>query len=165
MRINNNINLNDFKTNNFSKEHESLKNLPKEFINFDEIGKGCWSQLRTVDMLDVKDNSFILMEITNLKNTLYNKSKKFKISVEIAKEFIKSEYREKLMESLLLLSLLTNNLNNKRITFKLILYDKKEDIFAYEYLKSYLNSILQEGDKCKITHIEDFIKYLNKQIK
>ncbi len=157
MRINH-INLEDFKTNDFSKEHELLKNLPKEFINFDEVRKACcWPQIRTVDMLEIKEKSVILIEITNLKKTLENISNKHKITVDVAKEFIKSEYREKLMESLLLLSLLRNDLNDKRIIYKLVLYDRKEDIFHHEYLRTYLNSILQKDDRCVITHIKDFI--------
>jgi hypothetical protein len=156
------INLDDFKTNDFSKEHELLKDLPKEYINFDEVRKVCWSQLRTVDMLEIKENSVILIEITNLKKTLENITNKHKITADIAKEFIKSEYREKLMESLLLLSLLTDNLNNKKVIYKLVLYDRKEDIFYHEYLKTYLNGILQEGDRCRITHIENFIRSIMK---
>jgi len=151
------INLEDFKTNDFSKEHELLKDLPKEYINFDEVGKVCWSQLRTVDMLEIREKSIILIEITNLKKTLENISNEHKISVDVAKEFIKSEYREKLMESLLLLSLLTNNLNNKKVIYKLVLYDRKEDIFRYEFLKTYLNSIMHGDDRCRITHVENFI--------
>ena len=151
------VNLDEYLTNDFSKDCPKLKNLSKKFINFDEVREKLYSQLRSVDFIEIYDNRVYLYEITTLKEQL----KQVKDSKSNIKELLKEEYRGKLFESLFLLSFI-KSINDKKVILKVLICedDCRKNIHAYLFLEGFLKSLLQKEDKAKILCVSQFLKTL-----
>ncbi|MEO2067883.1 MAG: hypothetical protein ABGX27_00005, partial [Desulfurobacteriaceae bacterium] len=110
-----------------------------------------WSQLRSVDALDIQNGKIVMYEFSTfrdlieyLKDTDFTQKQAFiKQLEEKLENDLFSEYREKLFESLFLLSVLGRNLNGSSIEFKIVVCaERKEDIVFYEHLKKKLKKHL-----------------------
>lgn len=140
------LNLDPDKTKNFSQDCQTFGNIEKELINFDEVRKGLWAQLSSVDAIDLTTIWPLLIEIIDIK--YYSTDDIEKLVVEM---------RRKIFESLLLLineGQIKINFKqpNHQFNFKLVFCDgKKEDVRGYELLKAKITNVLSPFGKCYIS--------------
>jgi len=132
------INLERYKSNNFSEDCHEFQNISRELINFDNVRKDLWAQLRSVDAYDEAKKTLIeIIDITHYSSSL-----------SINELFI--EMRQKIFESLVLLinedhiKIDFNNREKYYFKFKLVFcHGEKENIKAYEHLRLKIDSILR----------------------
>ncbi len=114
---------------------------PKDpLIDFDNVRKTIWSQLRSVDALRIEERKIELYELSTFDDLIEILKSTGTLNLQLIEQNIREnlfpEYREKLFESLLLLSLIGRDLNGKFIRFKIgICIERKEDIRFYDTLK------------------------------
>ncbi len=162
------VNLKNYLTDNFERDCPVAKKLPKKFIHFDKVRKDIYSQLRSVDFVDIYNNRIYLYEITTFKDFIKEKIDKKKkttqINIKNTEECLKEEYRSKFFESLFLLTILDENPNRRQIIFKILSCDEnfQRNVYGYTgFLKILFDSIKQKGDKFVILPIDRFVGDLN----
>jgi len=144
----NNIDFQDFISNSFDCPSFESEN---PLIDFDKLKIQVWSQLRSVDALDIQNNTIVMYEFSTFRDLIeYLKNSNFtekQALIEQLEEKLKNnlflEYRAKLFESLFLLSVLGRNLNGSSIEFKIVICaERREDIVFYDILKKKLKKYL-----------------------
>ena len=132
------INFDRYKTSDFSKDCPDFKDISEKLVNFDQVRKDLWSQLRSVDAYN--DTNKTLIEIIDITHYSPYKS--------IDKLF--TEMRQKIFESLLLLineghlKIDFNHTLETQFKFKLVFCrGRKEDIKAYDYLRLKIDNLIR----------------------
>ena len=117
-------------------------------INFDELRKELYSQLRSVDFVRLigSGKEIMLIEISDLHRKIKDMKKLYANCDEetiekIIKEFIKAEFREKLFESLFLIQKegIVDISPEKVVKFLIVTCNSNPLMF--EYLRSFINTI------------------------
>ena len=139
------IDFDRYKTSDFSKDCPNFQNISRELVDFDQVRKDLWSQLRSVDAYD--DAKKTLIEIIDITH--------YSPYASIDELFI--EMRQKIFESLVLLlneghmKIDFNNRSEPIFKFKLIFCQgRKEDIKAYDHLRLRIDSILRPFGRANI---------------
>lgn len=145
MKFDCNINLEKFLTKSF-KDCPNFQ-FQGSIVNFDTVRKHVWSQLRSVDGLKIEDEKLELYEFSTFRDLIelfQNQNITESSLIQSLRRAIEAklfpEYREKLFESLLLLSILGIPLNGKKLRFKIIVCI--EDGIFYDRLKRELKTCL-----------------------
>ncbi len=153
------VDLEEFRSNNFDCPSFKVKN---PLVNFDEVRKHVWSQLRSVDALELQPDKIVMYEFSTFEDLIKIiancNPKEMEVLLKQMEEKLKTdlfvEYRAKLFESLLLLALLGETLNGKNVEFRIVIcLVNKRDIYFYDELKrkakkflaGKLNSIFPPG--------------------
>jgi hypothetical protein len=140
------LNLENDLTKDFSKDCQNFEEINRELIDFDAVRKELWAQLSSVDAIDLTTKLPLLIEIIDIR---YYSTHNIN---ELAKEM-----RRKVFESLVLLineGKLKIDFNQKcnQFNFKRVFcHGKKEDIRAYDYLKSKIANVINPFGKCYIS--------------
>jgi len=146
------IDLRKFSSNKFDCRSFKVKT---PLINFDEVRKHVWSQLRSVDALELQSDKIVMYEFSTFEDliklmkdsvncnsqngkALLKKQMEEKLKVDLFKE-----YRAKLFESLLLLALLGKTVNETNIELRIVIcVANKKDISFYDLLKREVKKFL-----------------------
>lgn len=140
------MNLDEYKTTDFSDDCQDFKEINRDLINFDDVRKGLWPQLSSVDAIDLTTKLPLLIEIIDIRYYSIHDINK-----------LSTEMRRKIFESLLLLInegqlKIDFNQKNKQFNFKLVFCQgKKEDIRAYEFMKFKIANVLSPFGQCYIS--------------